>query len=81
MEVKDPVEIPGVFEDKKYRAAESAQTDNWGTQVGTMKFFNVSDTYLSKTIPLECDGSKYKNGVKKAASKYVDSIFAMFKGY
>ncbi|MGE0589110.1 MAG: hypothetical protein AB7O48_11095 [Cyclobacteriaceae bacterium] len=81
MEVKDPVEIAGVFEDKKYKAAESAQTDNWGSQVGTMRYFNVSDSYLSKTIPLECDASKYKSGVKEAAGAYVDTIFATFKDY
>lgn len=81
IEVKEPVTIPGVFEDKKYKAAESAQTDNWGSQVGTMTYFNVSDSYLSKTIPLECDAAKYKSGVKSAATAYVDSIFAMFKGY
>lgn len=81
MEVKDPVKIDGVFEDKKYKAAESAQTDNWGSQVGTMRYFNVSDSYLSKTIPLECDASKYKSGVKGAAGAYVDAIFATFRDY
>ncbi len=81
MEVKDPVEIAGVFEDKKYRAAESAQTDNWGAQRGTMTVFNVSDSYLSKTIPLECSAAKYKAGVKNAANDYIDSIFDLFKSY
>ena len=81
MEIKDDIEIPGVFEDKKYKAAESAQTDNWGSSLGTMQVFNVSDAYLSKTIPLECDAEQYKSGVINGAKNYIDAIFNMFNSY
>lgn len=81
MEIKNDIEIPGVFEDKKYKAAESAQTDLWGSSYGTMKVFNVSDSYLSKTIPLECESQQYKDGVQQAATQYIDAIFNLFNNY
>ena len=81
MEIKDDIEIPGVFEDKKYKAAESAQTDLWGSSYGTMRVFNASDSYISKTIPIECDPQLYKEGVKQAAKKYVNAVFEKYNGY
>jgi hypothetical protein len=81
MELKEPVLIPGVFEDKKYKAAESSQSDMWGSDLGAMKVFHVSDSYLSKTIPLECESAKYTGGVHDAIKAYIDSIFEMYAAY
>lgn len=81
MELKKDLEIPGIFEDRKYKAAKSSQSDLWGSSIGTMTIFHVSDSYLSKTIPLECDAQKYKDSVEKAAMQYIDAIFTNFNSY
>lgn len=71
LRLKSNVDIPGIFEDKKYKAVETAETDQWGTQVGALTIFNVSDKYLAKTQPLPVDAQKYKQGVSQAASAYL----------
>jgi hypothetical protein len=81
MEIKNDIEIPGVFEDKKYKATNTAQTDLWGSSFGVMTVYNVSDSYLSKTIPVVCESQKYNNGVKQAAIAYIDAIFNKFNNY
>lgn len=81
IELKEDLLIPEIFEDKKYKAAESSQTDNWGYQYGTMRLFNVTDTYLEKTIPLPCEANKYRDGVSAALKSYVDAIFSLYRSY
>ncbi|MGE0589607.1 MAG: hypothetical protein AB7O48_13610 [Cyclobacteriaceae bacterium] len=71
LRLKSNLDIPGIFEDKKYKAVESADTDLWGTQVGALTLFNVSDKYLAKTQPLPVDAQKYKQAVSLAASAYL----------
>lgn len=75
------IDIPNVFEDKKYKASEVADSDLWGTSVGTMTLFNVSDKYLEKTFPITCDPAVYKKGVKEAGLSYLKTTFAEFQGY
>lgn len=77
--LKDDVPMPGIFEDKKYKAVETADTDMWGTQVGALVIFNVSDKYLSKTQPLPCDPKQYKDAVFGACSRYLDATFNEFQ--
>lgn len=72
LQLKDDIAIPGIFEDKKYKAIETADQDLWGTEVGALIIFNVTNNYLSKTQPLPCDATKYKEGVISAAGKYLD---------
>lgn len=79
--LKSNVDIPGIFEDKKYKAAESADTDMWGTQVGALTLFNVSDKYLSKTHPIPCDASKYKSEVYKAMDSYLTATLNEFLSF
>lgn len=78
---KENIDVPGVFEEKKYKAAENAQTDLWGSQYGTMKVFNVSDAYLAKTIPVPCEAPKYTGGVSNAIDGYLDACFQLIGKY
>lgn len=71
LHLKSDIAIPGIFEDKKYKAVETASQDLWGTQVGALTIFNVSDNYLKKTQPLPVDAQKYKEAVGQAAWGYL----------
>ncbi|MFM8914126.1 MAG: hypothetical protein ACKOE6_14610 [Flammeovirgaceae bacterium] len=76
--LKKSIDIPGIFEDKKYKAVESAEHDAWGTQVGALTIFNVSDKYLKQTQPLPCDPKAYKEKVGGAAGAYLSSTVNEF---
>lgn len=77
-QLKSNIDVPGIFEDKKYKAVETADTDLWGTSVGALTIFNVNDKYLSKTQPLPCDASKYKRAVGNAASLFLNAALEEF---
>lgn len=79
--LKSSIDIPGIFEDKKYKAVESADQDLWGTSYGALTIFNVSDVYLKKTQPLPCDAAKYKQGVGEAAGSYLKATLDEFLSY
>lgn len=78
LHLKSDLDIPGIFEDKKYKAVETANYDYWGTSVGALTIFNVTDNYLAKTQPLPCDAGKYKEGVFQAADAYLTSTLQKF---
>lgn len=78
LHLKSNIDIPGIFEDKKYKAVETADQDLWGTQVGALTIFNVSDNYLKKTQPLPVDAQKYKQGVSQAAGAYLNATIDKF---
>lgn len=69
--LKKPIEIDEVFEEKKYKASQSADSDNWGTSNGMFTMFNVEDREIKNTQAVECDGDKYVNGVREAVSTYL----------
>jgi len=79
--LKDDVPMPGIFEDKKYKAVETADTDLWGTDVGALTIFNVSDKYLAMTQPLPCDPNQYKEAIYNVCNKYLETTFADFQSY
>jgi len=78
LHLKNDIEIPGIFEDKKYKAVETASTDLWGTDYGALTIFQVNDKFLSKAQPLPCDAAKYKEGVLNAAGSYLSATLAEF---
>ncbi|MDW3194271.1 MAG: hypothetical protein R8G66_17990 [Cytophagales bacterium] len=73
MHLKKDVDIPGIIEEKKYKAAESAQTDNWGSSYGALKVFNVSDAFMEKTYPIEVEATAYCGAVKSAVNDYLSA--------
>ncbi len=73
--------IAGVFEDKKYKAATAGEVDQWGSDYGAVRVFNVSDKYLESTHPVACEAAKYREGVTTAAIEYFDAVFDRFSGY
>lgn len=81
LRLKSNVDIPGIFEDKKYKAVETADTDLWGTQAGALTIFNVTDRYLSKTQPLPVDANQYKQGVANAVSNYLRATLDEYLSY
>jgi hypothetical protein len=76
--LKKNIDLPGIFEDKKYKAVESAGRDDWGTQVGALTIFSVSPRYLENTQPLPCDAKLYKEKVGGAAGAYLSSTINEF---
>ena len=78
---KNVIEIEGVFEDKKYKAIESASQDLWGSSYGAVTVFNVTDQVLLKMQAVPCDKEKYKNGVLKASQSYLDKSLNEFLKY
>lgn len=78
LHLKNDIEIPGIFEDKKYKAVETASTDLWGTDYGALTIFQVNDKFLSKAQPLPCDPAKYKEGVLNAAGSYLSATLSEF---
>lgn len=71
LQLKKDVDIPDIIEEKKYKAAKSSQSDLWGSQYGALTVFNVTDTYLENTYPIEVNSEQYKASVKQAASEYL----------
>ena len=78
---KKKIEIKGVFEDKKYKAIESASQDLWGSNYGAVSVFNVSDNVKTKMQAVPCDVKKYKKGVLEGAGKYLDKSLSEFLQY
>ncbi len=75
---KKVIEIKGVFEDKKYKAIESASQDLWGSDYGAVTVFNVTDQVLLKMQAIPCDKEKYVNGVLSASSGYLNKSLSEF---
>ena len=78
---KKVIEIKGVFEDKKYKAIESASQDLWGSSYGAVTVFNVTDQVLLKMQAVPCDKEKYVNGVLGASSGYLNKSLNEFLKY
>ena len=79
--LKNNIDIPGVFEEKKYKASESADQDLWGSDYGALTVYHVNDKYLSKTHPIPCEKEKYKQGVLDASTNYLDATLTNFFNY
>ncbi len=76
--LKDPVEIEGIFEKKKYKAVESADQDIWGTQMGILQVFRFDDKEVTRMQAVPCDPEKYKKGVREVGMKYINANVAGF---
>ena len=79
--LKKTVPIDGVFEKKKYKSVETAQSDIWGTSYGAIRVFSADNTFYEnlQAIPVEAD--KYKNGFLTAANKFMNSTLDDFISY
>jgi len=71
--MKDPVPVKGVFEDKKYKAVETANFDFQGTNYGLFSVFSAEDSYFEKMQAVSCEPASYKNGVFEAGNKFLDA--------
>jgi hypothetical protein len=76
--LKKPIDIDGVFEEKKYKASQSGSVDHWGTSNGMFQMFNVDDKEMKNTQAVACEGDKYINGVREAVSTYLTSSVDTF---
>lgn len=76
--LKKDVAIEGVFEKKKYKASESADSDIWGTQAGHLRVFHFSDKEIEKTQPVPCEPQMYIDGVREVVNQYVQSSLKSF---
>lgn len=81
IQLKKDLDIPDIIEEKKYKASESSQSDLWGSSYGALTVFNVTDTFLENTFPIEVNAEKYKSAVKGAASKYLSTALDNLLSY
>lgn len=81
LQLKKNIEIPGIFEDKKYKAVETADYDWRGTSIGALTIFNIADRELAMMQPVSCDGAQYKEKVYQAAIQYLDATLEKFLGF
>ena len=79
--LKNTVPIDGVFEDKKYKAVETAQSDAWGTDFGAIRVFSADNSFYENLQAIEIDPEKYKNGFMEAAQTFMKSTTAEFLSY
>lgn len=77
-DLKKPVKIDGVFEEKKYKAVESADSDIWGTDAGHLRVFHFSDKEVSMTQAIPCEPDKYLNGVREVVQRFVKESLSGF---
>lgn len=77
---KKPIEVTGVFEDKKYKAVQSGNQDLWGTEVGAISVFSADDESLESVQPIKCDGEVYEKGIATALQSFMDMALAEFLG-
>ncbi len=75
--LKNPVEISGVLEKKKYKYQGSQDHDNFGG-FGFYKVFEVNDIVMKKMIPLKVDVSKYIGGVRMACEGFMNAATDSF---
>lgn len=80
LQLKKNIDIPGIFEDKKYKAVETADYD-WGTTIGALTYFNVENRELAMTQPVPCNGAEYKEKVYQAANQYLQATLEKFLSY
>ena len=72
------LKIEDVFEDKKYKAVSSAQSNqNWNNAA----VFTVWNTSTEYTQTAECDRDEYKNGVLTAGGKFLGASLDQLKTY
>lgn len=77
-DLKKAVEIDGVFEEKKYKAVESADSDIWGTQAGHLRLFHFTDKEVSMTQAIPCEPEKYLNGARQVVESFVNESLSGF---
>lgn len=77
---KKPIEVSGVFEDKKYKAVQSGSQDLWGTDVGAISVFSAEDQNLESVQPVQCDGEIYEKGIATALQGFMNMALAEFLG-
>ena len=78
VDLKKDVQIGDVFEKKKYKAVESADSDIWGTDAGHLRVFHFSDREIEKTQPIPCEPKTYLKGVKQVVHEYVRTSLTAF---
>ena len=76
--LKKDVEIDGVFEEKKYKASESADTDLWGSDAGHLTIFHFSDKEIENTQPIPCDPQVYVKGVREVSTQFIKKTLEEF---
>ena len=79
--LKNTVPISGVFDDKKYKAVETAQSDVWGADYGAIRVFSADNTFYQNLQAIEVDAAKYKAGFMEAAETFMKSSTTEFLSY
>ncbi len=79
--LKKTVPIDGVFEKKKYKAVETAQSDIWGTDYGAIRVFSADNTFYENLQAIPVEKEKFKNGFLDAATKFMDATVKDFLSY
>ena len=69
--LKKDVEIDGVFEEKKYKAVQSADQDIWGSSNSFYTVFSWDNRELEKTQAITCKPEEYLSGAKQVVQGYV----------
>lgn len=77
--LKKDASIRGVFDnEKKYKASQAADVDNWGSQMGALTVFNPTDLEMKSMQKVECDPVKYVKGAELASKQFVDQSLDLF---
>lgn len=76
--VKKPIQIEGVFEEKKYKAVESGRSVSGTSLAGSLSMFSVYDRVQENIQMVPCDPDKFINGAYEASSKYLNKTLEIF---
>ena len=79
--LKKNVPIDGVFEKKKYKSVETAQTDLWGTSYGAIRVFSADNTFYENLQAIPVETEKYKKGFLDAANEFMALTVDDFLSY
>jgi len=78
--LKEDVEIPSVFEDKKFKAVAVTQL-NTEYDAGAYTIVHSIDVTQANVQEAKCDVPKYKSGVQKASIKFLNASLNRFYGF
>lgn len=76
--IKKAIEINGVFEEKKYKAVETAQVAHSGSSIGSLSIFRVYNEVEQNIQSVECDPQAYLDGAYDVSSSYLNKSLDIF---
>ncbi len=75
--IRKPVEINGVFEDKKYKAVAVSKTSS-SVSAGSLTLFTDYSTIRENLQEVSCEPEKYLKGIYEVSSMYLNKSLDLF---